>query len=82
MPNNVPITACSWNRRQGYVAAGSEASLIKVIKLEMTEGKTDSKAKNPPPTASLVMNESLEGHTGLLLFLFEMVIYIVGLILF
>ncbi len=59
----MPITACSWNRKQGYVAAGSEASLVKVIKLEMTEGK-EPKAKNPPPTASLVMNESLEGHTG------------------
>jgi len=64
VPNNVPITACSWNRRQGYVAAGSEASLVKVIKLEMTEGKDPKSKTQPTNSASLVMNESLEGHTG------------------
>ena len=38
MPNNAIITSCSWNRKEGYVAAGSEGGLIKIIKLEMTDG--------------------------------------------
>lgn len=38
MPNNSQITSCSWNRKQGYVAAGTETGLIRVIKLEMTDG--------------------------------------------
>jgi WD repeat-containing protein 35 len=79
MPNNANITACSWNRKQGYVAAGSDGGLVKIIKLEMTDGK-ESKTKNkdkdtaaagPPGSAApdggksgLLMNESLEGHTG------------------
>jgi hypothetical protein len=38
VPNNAIITACSWNKKDGFVAAGSESALIKVIKLEMNEG--------------------------------------------
>ena len=38
MPNNALISACGWSRNHGYVAAGSEGGLIKVIKLEMTDG--------------------------------------------
>jgi WD repeat-containing protein 35 len=70
MPNNANITSCSWNRKQGYVAAGSEAGLVKIIKLEMTDGK-ESKTKSKDAAAAgdtaksgLLMNESLEGHTG------------------
>jgi hypothetical protein len=37
MPNNAQITACSWNREQGYIAAGGVEGLVKVIKLEITE---------------------------------------------
>ena len=65
MPNNALITASAWNRKQGYVAAGTENGLVKVIKLEVTEGKDpqakDSKSSNQ---TNLVMNESLEGHAG------------------
>ena len=66
MPNNAIITACSWNRKQGYVAAGSEGGLIKIIKLEMTDGKeSKQKAKDTDSAKNgLLMNESLEGHTG------------------
>jgi hypothetical protein len=39
MPNNAQITACSWNREQGYIAAGSVEGLVKVIKLEITDSK-------------------------------------------
>jgi hypothetical protein len=38
MPNNVVVTTCSWNREQGYVAAGGAEGVVKVIKLEMGEG--------------------------------------------
>lgn len=38
MPNNVAVTTCSWNREQGYVAAGGAEGVVKVIKLEMGEG--------------------------------------------
>ena len=38
MPNNVTITACSWNREQGYVVSGGAEGVVKVIKLEMGEG--------------------------------------------
>ncbi|CAF0760409.1 unnamed protein product [Brachionus calyciflorus] len=63
--NNTFITASSWNRKQGYVAAGTESGLIKVIKLEVSEGKDpkarDAKSSN---TTNLLMNASLEGHTS------------------
>ncbi len=39
MPNNAHITACSWNREQGYIAAGSIEGLVKVIKLEIMDSE-------------------------------------------
>jgi WD repeat-containing protein 35 len=63
VPDNSAISSCSWNRKEGYVAAGTEKGLVKVIKLEMLEGKdknkTEAKSQN-----GLVMNESLESHSS------------------
>lgn len=63
--NNSLITTSSWNKKQGYVAAGTDSGLVKVIKLEITEGK-DPKAKDAKSsnTTNLIMNSSLEGHAS------------------
>lgn len=39
---NVPnsLTCCSWNRTHGFVAAGCDNGVVKVIKLEMSEGSS------------------------------------------
>ena len=63
MPNNATITSCSWNRTHGFVAAGCENGVVKLIKLEMSEGK-DAKSSKAPNQSALVINETLEGHSG------------------
>jgi WD repeat-containing protein 35 len=74
MPNNALITSCSWNRKEGYVATGCEGGLVKVIKLEMTDGK-DQKQKNGAGEATgaakngLLMNDTLESHSGHITFI-------------
>ena len=37
MPDNTEITCCSWNKEEGYVAAGGKGGLVKVIKLEIAD---------------------------------------------
>jgi WD repeat-containing protein 35 len=71
VPNEDKITACSWNRQQGFVAVGTENGIIKVIKLEMNDvvpNKSDNNNKDQPQkkanSTNLVMNETLEVHTG------------------
>lgn len=39
MPNDTPVTKCAWNAVDGYVSAGCADGLVKVLKLEMPEGK-------------------------------------------
>ena len=39
MPNETLVTKCAWNTVDGFVAAGGVDGLVKVIKLELPEGK-------------------------------------------
>lgn len=39
MPNNTTMSCMSWNQDKGYLAAGGDGGLLKVIKLESGKGQ-------------------------------------------
>jgi hypothetical protein len=39
MPGETSVTKCGWNAVDGYVSAGCVDGLVKVLKLEIPEGK-------------------------------------------
>ena len=39
MPSDTLVTKCAWNVVDGYVAAGCDDGLVKVLKLEVPEGR-------------------------------------------
>jgi hypothetical protein len=41
MPGDTSVTKCAWNAVDGYVSAGCVDGLVKVLKLEIPEGKND-----------------------------------------
>ncbi len=41
MPGETPVTKCGWNAVDGYVSAGCADGLVKVLKLEIPEGKNN-----------------------------------------
>jgi hypothetical protein len=43
MPGETPVTKCGWNAADGYVSAGCADGLVKVLKLEIPEGKNKKK---------------------------------------
>ncbi|XP_031567757.1 WD repeat-containing protein 35-like isoform X2 [Actinia tenebrosa] len=63
IPNNTKLRCLAWNREQGYIACGGDDGLLKVLKLEMQQGK-DNKVKGLAAPSNLSMNQTLEGHTG------------------
>ncbi|CAH8620911.1 unnamed protein product [Dicrocoelium dendriticum] len=61
IPNNKRLVSVAWSREHGYIACGGEDGMLKVLKLEV---QSDCKTKGLAAPANLVMNQTLEGHTG------------------
>ena len=38
MPNNTMLNVVAWNQEKGYLAAGGDQGLLKVLKLESGKG--------------------------------------------
>ncbi|OON21585.1 WD domain, G-beta repeat protein [Opisthorchis viverrini] len=61
IPNEKKLKSISWSKDHGYIACGGEDGLLKVLKLEV---QGESKSKGLAAQTNLVMNQTLEGHTG------------------
>ncbi|KAL4456550.1 hypothetical protein ABPG74_000657 [Tetrahymena malaccensis] len=61
MPNNAKIEAVCWNKEQGWIAAGGEKGILKVLKIEDQRQKDGS---TPTQTGQLLVNNTLEYHTN------------------
>ena len=55
MPNNTMLNVVGWNQEKGYLAAGGDQGLLKVLKLESGKGQGGG---------NLSMNQNLQGHQG------------------
>ena len=65
IPNGTNLHSLSWNPDQGWIACGGAEGLLKVLKLELTVGARDPKAKQGVAAPSnLSMNQTLDGHNG------------------
>lgn len=73
IPNGVKLKSISWNTEEGWIACGGEQGLLKVLKLETAE---DSPYKGIAAPNNLTMNQTLEGHKGMLYILSSKYIYI------
>ena len=60
MPNGAHVHALSWNPEHGWLAAGCDAGLVKVLKFE--QATADSSARGVAAAANLGMNQTLDGH--------------------
>ncbi|XP_064480178.1 WD repeat-containing protein 35-like [Ornithodoros turicata] len=61
IPNNTRIQCLGWNKEHGYIACGGDNGLLKVLKLEIEK---DGKLKGISAPSNLSMNQTLEGHSG------------------
>ncbi|TPP59802.1 WD repeat-containing protein 35 [Fasciola gigantica] len=61
IPNNKKLKSIAWSKEHGYIACGGEDGLMKILKLEV---QVDCKSKGLAAPTNLVMNQTLEGHTG------------------
>lgn len=59
IPHQLALQVVSWNSAQGWIACGGESGLLKVLKLESSEG-----GKAAAGQSNLSMNQTLEGHQG------------------
>lgn len=64
IPNGVRLKCISWNAEQGWIACGGETGLLKVLRLEGSSSRADTKAKPVGPGGNLSLNQTLEGHNG------------------
>jgi len=65
IPNQVKLRCLSWNPDQGWIACGGDTGLLKVLKLELTAGKGESRSQQGVAAPSnLSMNQTLDGHHG------------------
>ena len=69
IPNNVRLNCIAWNQKQGYIAAGGEDGLLKVIRADSGTTTSDTmnssgKSRTTTTTSTLSMNQTLEGHNG------------------
>lgn len=67
IPNETCLTTLAWNTAEGWIACGGENGLLKVLKLEVQQGR-DAKLKGLAAPSNLTMNQTLEGHNGTSLF--------------
>lgn len=56
----------SWNVTQGWLACGGEGGMLKVLKLDAQQTK-DLPSRGLAAPSNLSMNQTLEGHQGILL---------------
>ncbi|CAL8099606.1 unnamed protein product [Calicophoron daubneyi] len=61
IPNNKKLKSIAWSKEHGYIVCGGEDGLLKVLKLEI---QNDCKSKGLAAQTNLVMNQTLEGHSG------------------
>ncbi|CAJ1415377.1 unnamed protein product [Effrenium voratum] len=59
IPHQLALQVVSWNSAQGWIACGGESGLLKVLKLESSDGQ-----KAAAGQSNLSMNQTLEGHQG------------------
>lgn len=59
IPHQLALQVVSWNSAQGWIGCGGESGLLKVLKLESSEG-----GKAAAGQSNLSMNQTLEGHQG------------------
>lgn len=52
----------AWNKDQGYIAVGGDEGLLKVLKLESTNGNVANNTRGVAAQSNLCMNQTLEGH--------------------
>jgi hypothetical protein len=68
IPNNVNLRCIAWSHSDGYIGAGGDDGLLKVLKLDAP--KTDAAVKDGAKAAQLAVptnlqiNQNLEGHSG------------------
>jgi WD repeat-containing protein 35 len=66
----VKLKCGSWNSEHGWIACGGEGGLLKVLKLESQTTRENPQTKGLAAPSNLSMNQTLEGHNGVLLSLF------------
>lgn len=59
IPNGIKLRCAAWNADEGWIVAGGDGGLLKVLKLDGAGG-----AAGPAAAGSLTANQSLEGHEG------------------
>ncbi|KAI3383681.1 hypothetical protein SNEBB_009265 [Seison nebaliae] len=64
MPSNQVVTKISWNHMHGYVAAGTDNGVVKIIKLIHQLVSDDIRERGVAANLKISMNETLEGHKG------------------
>ena len=57
------LKCLSWNGDQGFIACGGDEGMLKVLKLEPQATK-DSRVRGLAAPSNLSMNQTLEGHSG------------------
>jgi len=61
IPNNTKLRSVTWNPEHGWLAAGGDDGLLKVLRLEPA-ATPESNARGVAATSNLAMNQTLEGH--------------------
>lgn len=62
IPHEVRISSLGWNADPGWIAVGGEKGLLKVLKLDTTNGPGGERGVAAP--SNLTMNQTLDGHDG------------------
>ena len=61
LPNNSRLHCVSWNQEHGWLAAGCDGGILKVLKFEV-EKTDESSLKGIAAQLKMSMNQNLEGH--------------------
>jgi WD repeat-containing protein 35 len=64
IPNGTKLRVLSWNPEHGWLAAGGDEGVLKVLRLE-TAVTAESSARGVAATSNLAMNQTLEGHKSM-----------------
>jgi len=64
IPNGIELRCLAWNPEHGWIACGGDEGLLKVLKLENSNGGKVNTGTTPKASSSLSMNQTLEGHQG------------------
>ena len=63
IPREVRIASLGWNADPGWIAVGGANGLLKVLKLDTTNGPGGARGVAAP--SNLTMNQTLDGHEGI-----------------